>query len=202
MRPILITSLVYRFTDLTRWNSTAACCIVRTVMNWQNVNSDTTWASIDNWYWRAAEVCIGIVAACIPTLRPAYRMVSAGVSAYFSRRSSRQNSGFTLVEPRKTRRTSIDQKSEAKQITYPQASYNAAFGAAAQAVSAEAGRAEEFGVGEEGFPMKSLSGDKRTADQGIKKTTRIEIDRKSENMGQRSLEVGDVERGFRNRDFL
>ena len=202
VRLILFTFTLYQFTDATRPTSTAACCIVRTIMNWQNVNSDPTWASIDNWYWRSWEVCIGIIAASIPTLRPAYRAVSVGISTYFSRRSLRQNSDFALVDPNNARQTSVDPKSEAQQITRPQASYTPGFGAAAQAVSAEADRAEKVGVGVEGFPMQSLPGDKKTADQGIKKTTRIEIGGKSESRSQRSLELGDVERGFRNREFL
>ena len=199
---MLVYIVVYYSTNLLRPNSTAACCIVRTVMNWQNVNGDPSWASIDNIYWRAWEFCIGIVAACIPALRPAYRMLSAGISAYFSRRSLRDNSDFALVEPSDRRRTSVDRKSEAQQITHPQASYDPALGAAKQAVSVEADRAEHVGAGVEGFPMKALPGDKRTADQGIKKTTRIEIDDRSENGDPRNLELGDVERGFRNRDFL
>ncbi|MDI1487009.1 MAG: hypothetical protein OHK93_006271 [Ramalina farinacea] len=129
-------------------------------------------------------------------------MFSAGISAYFSRRSLRDKSDFALVEPSDKQRTSVNRKSEAQQITHPQASYDPALGAAKQAVSAEADRAEHVGVGVEGFPMNSLPGDKRTADQGIKKTTRIEIDDRSENGDPRNLELGDVERGFRNRDFL
>lgn len=64
--------------------STAACCVVRTVLNWQNINGDVTWVSVDNWYWRAMEVFVGIVAACIPALRPGYKVISTGVSSYIS----------------------------------------------------------------------------------------------------------------------
>lgn len=202
VRPILVTLMVYQSTDSAFLNSTAACCIVRTILNWQNVNSDPTWASIDNWYWRAWEVCIGIVAACIPTLRPGYRTIFKGISAYFSRRSLRQNSDFALFEPTNTRRRSSDLKSDGEQIIRPQASYSPCFGAAAQAVSSEANRAERFGVGVEGFPMKALPGDKRTANQGIKKTTRIEIDNSSASRSQKSLGLEDEERGLGNRDFF
>ncbi|MCJ1368199.1 hypothetical protein MMC16_007340 [Acarospora aff. strigata] len=52
--------------------STGALCIARTVLNWQNVTDDPTWISIDNWYLRSWEVCIGIIAASVPTLRPGY----------------------------------------------------------------------------------------------------------------------------------
>lgn len=83
---------------------TAACCIVRTVLNWQNVNQDPTWASIDNWYWRSWEVCIGIVAASIPTLRPGYKRLASTISTYRSRRSSRKTSS-TLHNRDPTRNT-------------------------------------------------------------------------------------------------
>lgn len=51
---------------------TGTLCIVRTVLNGQNVARDPTWDSLPNWYWRCWEVFFGIVAACIPTLRPGY----------------------------------------------------------------------------------------------------------------------------------
>lgn len=51
---------------------TGSLSIVRTVLNGQNVTNDPTWLSIPNWYWRTWEVFFGIVAACIPTLRPGY----------------------------------------------------------------------------------------------------------------------------------
>lgn len=69
-------------------------------------------------------------------------------------------------------------------------------------MSAEADRAREYGAGEEGFAMNYLPGDMKTADQGIKKTTRIEVGGRSADGSQRSLDLGDVERGFGNRDFL
>lgn len=53
---------------------TAACCIVRTIMNWQNDHADPTWVSVDNFLWRSFEVNIGIIAACTPTLLPLYRL--------------------------------------------------------------------------------------------------------------------------------
>ena len=75
-------------------------------------------------------------------------------------------------------------------------------GAAAQAVSAEADRAQEYGAGEDGFAMNYLPGDRKTADQGVKKMTGTNISGRSADGSQRSLELGDVERGFGNRDFL
>lgn len=75
-------------------------------------------------------------------------------------------------------------------------------GAAAQAISAEADRAQEYGAGEEGFAMNYLLGDMKTADQGIKKTTAIDVSGMSAQGSQGSLELGDVERGLGNRDFF
>ena len=54
----------------------------------------------------------------------------------------------------------------------------------------------------DGFAMKSLPGDMKPANQGIKKTTRIDVAGTSAGGSQRSLDLGDVERGYGNRDFL
>jgi len=160
-------------TNLARVNSTAACCIVRTVLNWQNVNSDPTWESIDNWYRRSWEVCIGITTACIPALRPGYKTVSAGITSYLSHRSSGQTSDIALVNFGKPSQTPADQKMNArsthdqehlaKQSTHPRTSYGPAIGAAAQA-----DRAKAYGAGEDGFATSYLLGDKKTVNQGIK----------------------------------
>ena len=74
-----------------RNNSTGSLSLVRTVLNYQNVTNDPTCKtpeadaedellltlgkglSIPNWYWRTWEVLFGVVAACIPTLRPLYK---------------------------------------------------------------------------------------------------------------------------------
>ena len=169
-------------------------------MNWQNVNSDPTWESIDNWYWRSWEVCIGIVAACIPALRPGYKTVYAGIKSYLSHRSSRKSS--VLVDSPDPSTNPADPEANVRHIAHPQASRGAALGAAAQAVSAEADRAQKYGAGEEGFAMNYLPGDLKTADQGIKKTTRIDVFGKNAQGSQGSLELGDVERRLGNRDFL
>ncbi|KAL8728430.1 MAG: hypothetical protein Q9166_005392 [cf. Caloplaca sp. 2 TL-2023] len=47
-------------------------CLVRTVINNQSFPDDVTYGGIVNWVWRLFEVSIGIIAACIPTLRPFY----------------------------------------------------------------------------------------------------------------------------------
>ncbi|KAI4088953.1 MAG: hypothetical protein LQ344_005704 [Seirophora lacunosa] len=54
-------------------HSTGSLSLVRTVLNYQNVTNDPTWLSVPNWYWRTWEVLFGVVAACIPTLRPLYK---------------------------------------------------------------------------------------------------------------------------------
>ena len=72
-------------------------------------------------------------------------------------------------------------------------------------MSAEADLASEYGVGEDGFAMNYLPGDMKTAEKGIKKFAKITNDSsgRSANGSQRSLDLGDVERGgFGNRDFL
>ncbi|MCJ1451381.1 hypothetical protein MMC28_001717 [Mycoblastus sanguinarius] len=51
---------------------TGACCLVRIVLNGQALPLDETYDGIVNWVWRLFEVQIGIIAACIPTLRPFY----------------------------------------------------------------------------------------------------------------------------------
>ena len=167
------------------------------------MNSDPTWESIDNWYWRSWEVCIGIIAACIPALRPGYKTVSAGIASYVSHRTSGKSSDVALVGPGNRKNNTADRKlPNARHIARPQASHGPAFGKAAEAISTEADRAQEYGAGEDGFAMNSLPGDMKTADQGIKKTTRIDVHGRSADGSQRSLDLGDVERGFGNRDFL
>ena len=36
-----------------------ACCIVRTVLNFQSIPLDSTYGGIDNWFWRLFEVQLG-----------------------------------------------------------------------------------------------------------------------------------------------
>lgn len=195
-----LTDRVRFFTDRVRSNSTAACCIVRTVLNWQNVNSDPTWDSVFNWYWRAWEVCIGIVAACIPALRPGYRTVSASISSYLSHRSLRKGSDFALVDSHHPSHPPANREANTQHIAAPRASYDPALGAAAQAISTEADRAQKCGADVDGFAMKPLPGDIKPTDQGIKKIKTFAGT--SADGSQRSLELGDLERGFGNRDFL
>ena len=69
---------------------TGSLSLVRTVLNWQNETDDPTWASIPNWYWRSWEVVFGIVAACIPTLRPGYKWLVGEVRTRFTKMRSGQ----------------------------------------------------------------------------------------------------------------
>lgn len=194
---LMALGLMYEFSrhpcgliaDLSGLRSTAALCMVRTILNWQNVNSDPTWISIPAWYWRAWEVCIGIVAACIPALRPGYQLVSTSIATYMSHRSLRMSSDPILGDKNKTPQAR------------PGQSRDPALLATAGAISTEADRAKEYGSGEEGFAMRASPGDKQTADQGIKKTTRIDIGT-STRESQGSLDLGDPERGLGNRIFL
>lgn len=146
------------------------------------------------------EVFIGIVTACIPALRPGYKTVSAGIKSYLSHRSSRKNS--VLVDSAEPYQEHPDQEANAPRAARAQAPHDAALGAAAQAVSAEADRAQEYGVGEEGFAMNYLPGDMKTTHQGIKKTTTIDVSGRSAQGSQGSLGLGDLERGLGNRDFF
>ena len=148
------------------------------------------------------EVFIGIVTACIPALRPGYKVVSAGIKSYLSHRLSRRSNDPSLGDSRNPSELPANPKANAQHITHPQASYDPALGAATQAISAEADRAQEYGAGEEGFAMRYLPGDIKTADQGIKKTTTIDVSGRSAQGSQGSLELGDVERGLGNRDFF
>lgn len=51
---------------------TGSFCLVRTVLNKESIPLDATYDGIVNWVWRLFEVTIGIIAACVPTLRPLY----------------------------------------------------------------------------------------------------------------------------------
>lgn len=52
---------------------TGACCLVRTVINFQAIALDASYGGIDNWFWRLFEVQFGIMAACFPTFPPGYK---------------------------------------------------------------------------------------------------------------------------------
>ncbi|MCJ1294436.1 hypothetical protein MMC34_005994 [Xylographa carneopallida] len=68
---------------------TGCICIARAVLNWENdYSQDPTWVSVPNWYLRSWEVCVGIIAASIPTLRPGYLYMQDRLVASFSSKPS------------------------------------------------------------------------------------------------------------------
>ena len=168
-------------------------------MNWQNVSSDPTWASIDNWYWRSWEVCIGIVAASIPALRPGYTAVTSSLQSYLSRRSTRKSTTFGgPIIKGETLHGNSDEGPLSQHRSHSAHQHSGPLEAASHAASAEVDRAVHFGVGDEGFAMKSLPGDKNTMNQGIKKTTRVDVDIEN----QRNLGLDGYERGEGGRYFV
>ncbi|KAL8668836.1 MAG: hypothetical protein Q9168_006550 [Polycauliona sp. 1 TL-2023] len=177
---------------------TAACCLVRTIGNWQNVNSDPTWASVNNWYWRSWEVSLGIIAACIPPLRPGYKAMTSGINSYLSHRSSRKSSSGTLVD---TEKSSEPTSVFAKIFHGGQASHESGVEAAAHAVDVEANRAQVHGAGDDDFAMQNLPGDKKTRSLGIQKTTTIDIEDRSASGSRRDLSA-DEGKGEKTRDFI
>ncbi|KAL8850773.1 MAG: hypothetical protein Q9221_004271 [Calogaya cf. arnoldii] len=121
-------------------------------MNWQNVNSDVTWASVANWYWRSWEVSVGIVAASIPALRPGWRVISSSIHTYLSHRSF----GHTN---RETDQASFIKQDHGKNR---QTSHGVAREAAGHTAAVQAHEAQVHGAGEAGFAMKNLPGDTET----------------------------------------
>ncbi|KAL8819716.1 MAG: hypothetical protein Q9223_001904 [Gallowayella weberi] len=69
---------------------TGTLSLIRTILNYQNVTNDPTWRSIPNWYLRTWEVLFGVVAACIPTLRPLYKWLLDEYTQW-TRRSKESN---------------------------------------------------------------------------------------------------------------
>jgi len=74
---------------------TGACCIVRTVLNGQSMAEDYSYGGIVNWVWRTFEVQVGIIAACIPTLRPLYSKIM-GKRGHHEMSSADSNIHFPL----------------------------------------------------------------------------------------------------------
>ncbi|KAL8638505.1 MAG: hypothetical protein Q9228_004349, partial [Teloschistes exilis] len=116
----------------------------------------------------AWEVTIGIVAASIPPLRPAYIKTTSFFKSYLSRVSTQRSTTFAHISEGKPSKGNYDkepvaqpQANSAYQITGP-------FEAASHNASAEIDRTRDFGIGEEGLAMKSLPGDQSTMDSGIK----------------------------------
>ncbi|KAL8782218.1 MAG: hypothetical protein Q9213_005584 [Squamulea squamosa] len=79
---------------------TGACCIVRTVLNFQSLPKDFTYGGIPNWYWRLFEVQLGIIAACIPALRPGYKWMQTKIQTYISSHTKLSHTRFSKKQPR------------------------------------------------------------------------------------------------------
>ncbi|CAL8584540.1 hypothetical protein XPA_010130 [Xanthoria parietina] len=180
---------------------TAACCIVRTILNWQNVNSDPTWASVDNWYWRSWEVSVGIVAASIPALRPGWRFLSSTITTYLSHRSFRNADAETLVEPGNRSKSASFIKQHPPDNSR-KTSHEAALEAAAHAASVQEHDAQVYGTGEGGFAMRNLPGDRGTAARGIRKTTTIDVEDGRSRSNDRSLASEDIGSGAKKKYFV
>ena len=81
---------------------TGAFCLVRTILNDEALPLDRTYDGIINWIWRLFEVTIGIIAACIPTLRPLYSKVVSTLKGKKTDRNIRWNLGtHTSSQPEK-----------------------------------------------------------------------------------------------------
>ena len=153
-----------------------------------------------NWHWRSWEVGIGVTAACIPALRPGYRTVVASLASYRSNRSSRKTSH------------NIPNDLENPAATSHVQGYNA-YAAAAETFSAEADHAQVYAAGEDSLPMKRLPGDKKTADEGLKKVARQGISKRTDigvsgsaaewsQERRDSLDLGHETRSLRNIDYF
>lgn len=63
---------------LTRISSVCVVSIIRVVVLSRLTNFDVTWNYVDAAIWSAAEPCMGVVAACLPSLRPLLAVVIRG----------------------------------------------------------------------------------------------------------------------------
>ena len=160
------------------------------------MNSDPTWASINNWHWRSWEVAIGIIAACIPPLRPGYKAFTSGINSYLSQRSHHKSNSGGLVESEKSPKSAF-----VNFFHRGQTSHESGMEAAARAVDVEASRAQAHGAGDDDFAMQNLHGDKQTTNQGILKTTRFDIKDNSMPRSQRGRSA-EEELGERARYFV
>lgn len=153
---------------------------------------------MDNWRWRAWEVFIGIVAACIPPLCPGYRVLTSGIKTYLSNRSFRKSSSGDLVDSENLSKPA----SAFAKIFHPrQRSHESVLEAAGYTVSVEASRAQTYGAGEDGFAMQNLPGDKNPRIPGVQNTTRIDNEDKAGPDSQSTLSTEDGN-GERGRNFI
>ncbi|KAI9698831.1 MAG: hypothetical protein M1820_007338 [Bogoriella megaspora] len=181
---------------------TASFCIVRTVLNYQNINDDVTWESVPNWTYRSWEVGIGVVAASVPALRPGYKVVASTVHSYTSTRSAsttqkrlhdtHANSGGKNVDDLE------DKVHLAKELVNPgSGSHERAKKVARHTASVEADRANAFGEGDESLGMRGLRGDVEPVSQGITKTTWFDVNTGTDRSDSEVSRIRDLESGER-----
>ncbi|KAL8673610.1 MAG: hypothetical protein Q9168_001965 [Polycauliona sp. 1 TL-2023] len=82
---------------------TGACCTVRTVLDYQALPIDHTYGGIPNWYWRLFEVQLGIIAACIPALRPGYNWSQTRLQTFISSHTKSDHTHSAREQPRAQR---------------------------------------------------------------------------------------------------
>ena len=194
--------------------STAGLCIVRTVLNWQTYNFDPTWEGVPNYIIRHWEICVGVIAACIPALRPGYCVVITSISTNCSLRhrssfsqyhQSNSESGCVgrIRAKMEGKCEDVEEKAHlAKEISHPEpvARDYPATRAIAHLVSVQAGHAAEVVAGKEENPIEGTKGNSGTMEQGITKTTWFGTESEAESQNQ-SLGDGDLERGECRREF-
>ncbi|KAL2045224.1 hypothetical protein N7G274_002307 [Stereocaulon virgatum] len=83
---------------------TFVCCLVRTVLSRQFDQPDQTWVSVDNFLWRTAETTLGLVAACLPTLRPLWSLIHHRIIAKRKHRTETVEKEFIFNRLRRGQR--------------------------------------------------------------------------------------------------
>ncbi|KAL8868323.1 MAG: hypothetical protein Q9174_005068 [Haloplaca sp. 1 TL-2023] len=66
---------------------------------WIQTFASLIYGGIPNWYWRLFEVQLGIVAGCIPTLRPGYKWVRTKIRTYVSSHIHSSHTPFSKEQP-------------------------------------------------------------------------------------------------------
>ena len=173
-------------------------------MNWQNITSDATWASIDNWYWRSWEVGLGIVAACIPALRPGYRSLSASLISHFSHRSLyERHADAALLDTKNAAPKSAGQIHVGPQVPVqaPIVRHGPELRAPPQTMSAKVDRVQKVGADDDTIAMQSLTGDKELVGDGARKMKTFDLSETSVGPSRRDEKPRDLEQGSENRTY-
>ncbi|KAI9692926.1 MAG: hypothetical protein M1822_004921 [Bathelium mastoideum] len=188
---------------------TASFCIVRTVLNFENVNQDPTWESVPNWYYRSWEVNIGMIAASIPALYPGFKLLHSTVHSFVSARKS-QRTGTQSTSHKRLHDSNVDSTGKiaddfaekahlASKLTYPvMGREEEALRVTKHTTSVEGGRMALGGTEE-----RNLRGDVEIGDRGIKKTTEFDVEgarsdseRSGEEAPEREERIGEEAYGF------